>query len=101
MEERPHFDAAGAVLVDELGVLAAEMHPTGELAVVLDIGGRVTNRTERERNRYLMRAGQAAELIAEIVVAAQRLEPHFRHELDRAIKREQERIAAVDSEHNL
>lgn len=93
---RPTGDArigAGeAVLLDELGAAAIETRPAGELAVILDVGGKLNRRHERVSARYLMRIGQAAELVADIVVAAYRGGPAAAAVFDREVDAAKDRL---------
>lgn len=56
----------GVILLDRLGSAMAFTTPHGELAVMLDIGGRLNKQTEDVEHRFLMRPEQAAELIADL-----------------------------------
>jgi hypothetical protein len=101
--ERVDLPPGGAVLVDKLGALAIETEPAGELAILLELGGRLNKLDERSMVAYLMAAGTVAELVANVIVAVQRLGPgkgdKFRDELEEAIKAEQARVLATDQEH--
>lgn len=63
------LDAGDAILLDRLGAAPIETRPEGTLAIVLDVGGRLNKRTDDVENRYLMRPGQAVELVTELVTA--------------------------------
>lgn len=58
------------VLLDSVGAVALKLSPTGELAVYLELGGRVNKRQERDEGAYLMPPAMGAELVAEVIVAA-------------------------------
>jgi hypothetical protein len=79
------------VLLDGLGAVAMHVQPGNELAVYLELTGRLNKRRERDEAAYLMRPGQAAELIADLVVAGQAGGPVIAQELEGAIAREQAR----------
>lgn len=66
------LDVGDAVLLDAVGAKTIKTEPSGEIAVLLDLEGRLNKLDIRDAHRYLMSAGTAAELIAEIVVAAQK-----------------------------
>lgn len=106
--ERITIPAGGAVLLDKLGAVAIRTEPADELALLLELGGRLNkfDTSIRSTKAYLMGAGHAAELIAAIVVAVQRLREagddealEFARELDEAVKRERDRLGAVEGEH--
>lgn len=71
MARRIKMDTGDAVLVDALGAKVIRTEPAGEIAVMLDLEGTLNKLDIRDAHRYLFAAGQAAELIAELVVAAQ------------------------------
>lgn len=94
----------GGVLLDALGAKVVRTLPSGQVAVVLDLAGRVNKSEsgEREEHRYAFSAGMAAELVAELVVAGQEAATagsdleisggkEFAKELELAIAAEQER----------
>lgn len=77
------------VIVDELGAVATRTQPRGEMAVYLEVGGRLNKRQERDARALLLSVGQAAELMAELVVAGHAGGPVFGRELEAAIERKQ------------
>lgn len=78
------------VIVEKLGTAAIRTQPHNELAVVMDVGGRLNKQNERRERRFIMSPEIAAELVADIVVSATEF-PEFAAELDIAIQRERER----------
>lgn len=78
------------VIVERIGTAAIRTTPHNELAVVMDIGGRLNKREETRERRFIMSPEIAAELVADIVVSATEF-PEFAAELDIAIQRERER----------
>lgn len=104
--ELVNFPPGGAVLLDRLGAVAIRTEPAGELAILLELGGRLNKQADRQTVAYLLRASQAAEVLAAIAVAVEDLARHgdtaalnFAGELDEAIVREQARLGAVEGEH--
>lgn len=105
MGERVRLDTGDAMLLDAIGAQVARLHATDgsdDVGIVLDLEGKLNKLQVRDAHRYLLTAGQAAELIAELVVSAQQavvdgspLEitrgQSFAAELDAAIAREQTR----------
>lgn len=89
----------GMILLDTLNAEAVALRPSGEQAVVLELGGRVNKSERRLQLRFGISPGQAGELIAALVVAAQRADPETAGEIERAIGAEQVRMLAVDREH--
>jgi hypothetical protein len=86
-----------AVLLDELGASAVAIDGQEETpALVVDLGGRLNKTDARVTHRYLMPVGMAAELVANVVVAAQIAGGAFADDLERAIAAEQARIAGAD-----
>lgn len=85
-----------AVLLDEVGASPIEVQATGGglggLGTVLDLGGRLNKTDTRVTHRYLMTVPQTAELIANLVVAAQTAARDFGEQLEQAIAAEQERV---------
>jgi hypothetical protein len=77
--------------LDKLGTLPILTEPHGELAVILDLGGRLNKTDARVSHRYVMSVGQVAELVADIVVSAQVAGGLYATELGKAIAREQQR----------
>lgn len=72
MSEQPtRLDVGDVVLLDAVGAQCIRMHPSGEVGLILDLEGKLNKLNVRDVHRYVMPAGMAAELIAEIVVAAQ------------------------------
>lgn len=91
----------GAVLIDALGAVAIEARPSGEPAVLIELGGRLNKTDERWSGQFLFSVGQAAELLANVAVAGNRAGRDFAAELDAALTREQERIGAIEAEHDV
>jgi hypothetical protein len=102
MAERVALDVGDVVLLDSVGARCIEIEPSGEVGVILDLEGRLNKLQVRDVHRYILSAGSAAELIAELVVAAQEAAtrgssmgitggPTFQAELDAAIATEQKR----------
>ena len=89
----------GAVIIDELGSEAIETRPAGELAVVLELGGKINKRDERWNGKFLFSIGQAAEMLASVVVAVTRTGSDAARLFDEALEREQDRLRALDEEH--
>jgi uncharacterized protein YhdP len=98
---RQQLDTGAAMLVDACGAQVIRTEPSGEVAVMLDLEGKLNKLDVRDAHRYLMSAGMAAELIAELVVSAQHAAAEgsslgitgatFGKELGAAIAKEQER----------
>lgn len=84
----------GAVLVDEIGVLALETFPIMQRGLLIELGGRLNKEQTRWTGKFLMSIPQAAELIANIVVEAQKASPEFREILDEEIGKEKKRVVA-------
>jgi hypothetical protein len=82
--------AAGAILLDKLGSELAVTAPAGELAIVLDLGGRLNKQTEEAERRFLMRPEQAAELLADLSLTLGRV-PGHRQMIEQAFEREKQR----------
>lgn len=94
------------MLLDKLGAVAICVEPENELALFVELGGRLNKSDLRQTVAFLFTAGHAAELIANIVVAMQNLRANgdpvaleFNDELDRALQRERDRLTAVEGEH--
>jgi hypothetical protein len=79
------------VITDSLGAVAMITAPRNELAIYLELGGRLNKRQERDEAGYLLAVGRAAELMASLVVAGQAGGREFSGELEAAIAREQAR----------
>lgn len=77
------------IILDELGAVAMRLEPGGRNAVYLELGGRFNKRTNRGQCGYVLAVGQAAELLAELVVAGQAGGADFTRELEPAIARKQ------------
>lgn len=91
-----------AVLLDKLGAVAIHVEPEGEVALLVELGGRLNKTDVSGTTAFLMRVGQAAELIANIVVAVHAGDPDaqsFGDQIKAAVKAEQERLSAVEGEH--
>jgi hypothetical protein len=87
------FPAGKAILLDRLGSVLAAAKPSGELAIVLDIGGRLNKQTDDAEHRFLMRPEQAAELVADLTLTLSRV-PGSPKMIDEAIEREKDRRAS-------
>jgi hypothetical protein len=96
------LDTGDAVLLDAIGAKVIGLIPGNEVAIILDLEGRLNKLDVRDVHRYVMSAGLAAELIAELIVtgteAAHRGSKlgitgghEFAAELDAAIANEQQR----------
>jgi hypothetical protein len=100
-EKRERLDTGDAMLLDAVGAQVVRFDPSGEVGLILDLEGRLNKLAVRDAHRYLLTAGHAAELIAEIVVAGQQAAAsgssmgidgtHFAAELESAIANEQAR----------
>lgn len=102
MPEHEALHVGDVVLLDAVGAKAIVLQPSGEVGLILDLEGRLNKLDVRDVHRYAMSAGLAAELIAEVVVAAQEAANRgsaleltggqdFALELERAIAAEQQR----------
>jgi hypothetical protein len=102
MGERVPLDTGDAILLDAVGARAVNMEPSSEVGIILDLEGKLNKLEIRDVHRYVLTAGMAAELIAELVVSAQEAASHgsalaltggrkFAAELDAAISAEQRR----------
>lgn len=90
---RVDLAAGEGVLLEALGALAVRTEPAGELALVVDLAGKLNKRPDRVHTRYLMAPGQAGELIAEILVAAQALgDAAFAVSMEAALARKQREL---------
>jgi hypothetical protein len=89
-DDYAEFPAGKAILLDRLGSARAATKPAGELAIILDIGGRLNKQTEHVEHRFLMRPEQAAELVADLTLTLSHVEgsPAM---IDEAIEREKDR----------
>lgn len=65
------LDTGDAVLLDATGAQVVRFDPSGEVGIVLDLEGRLNRLQVRDVHRYILSAGMAAELIADLVVAGQ------------------------------
>jgi hypothetical protein len=97
-EQVIQLDTGDAMLLDALGAQAVALRlgdGEPEIGICLDLEGRLNKLQIRDAHRYLLAPGQAAELIAELVVAAQAAAAQspagraFAVELEAAIAREQ------------
>jgi hypothetical protein len=99
-EERINLGAGDAILLDSLGARAIRVTPSDEIGLMLDLGGRLNKRPDRDVARYLLSPGQAAELVGSLVAASQRAAQEspegvdFAVEFERALAREQEHLIA-------
>jgi hypothetical protein len=84
--------AAGVILLDRLGSEMAVTKPAGELAIILDLGGRLNKQTEDAERRFLMRPEQAAELLADLSLTLGRV-PGHKQMIEAAFEREKQRRA--------
>lgn len=102
MSEHVGLDVGDVVLLDSVGARCIALHPSNEVGVILDLEGRLNKLAVRDVHRYVLSAGTAAELIAELVVAAHEAGARgsamgitggtsFQAELDAAIAAEQRR----------
>lgn len=90
------------LLMDAVGAKAVRLERDGQdvgIGLVLDLEGRLNKTPERAHRRAMLSAGQAAELIAALVVAAQVAQRElgddgvlFSAELEAAVAREQARL---------
>jgi hypothetical protein len=102
MPERVNLGEGEAILLDALGARAIRVTPSGEVALMLDLEGRLNKRPDRDIARYLLAPGHAAELVASLVAAVQRAAKEspegvdFAVEFERALAREQEHLVAGD-----
>lgn len=102
--ERVNLGEGEAILLDALGARAIRATPTGQVGLMLDLEGRLNKRPERDVARYLLTAGQAAELVASLIAASQRAAKEtpagvdFTVEFERALAREQEHLVAGDDD---
>jgi hypothetical protein len=105
---RVPMDVGDAVLCDAVGAQAVRFEAMDEVGLILDLEGRLNKLQVRVAHRYALRAGQAAELIAELVVASQVAAgkgselaitggQDFLAELDAAIANEQRRRGLTDA----
>lgn len=99
---REQLDTGDGMLVDAVGALVVRFDPSDEVGLILDLEGRLNKLEVRDAHRYILSAGMAAELIAELVVAGQQAASvgsalgitgasDFAAELDAAIAAEQKR----------
>jgi hypothetical protein len=90
------------MILDAIGSLVIKTEPDGDVMLMLDLEGRLNKLQVRDVHRYVMTAGQAAELLAELVVAGQQAAhggsplgitegKEFAAELEAAIAAEQQR----------
>lgn len=70
--ERVNLGEGEAILLDALGARAIKLSPSGEVALMLDLEGRLNKRPDRDVARYLLPPGAAAELVAALIAASQR-----------------------------
>lgn len=100
-EER--LDVGDVILLDAVGATCVKLSPHDEVGLVLDLEGRLNKLDVRDVHRYVMSAGMAAELIAEIVIAGHIAGAHgstmasasFRDELNAALVQEQKRRGLI------
>lgn len=104
--ERVRIPAGGAILLDKLGAVAIRTEPDDEHALLIELGGRLNKSDVRRTEAYLLAPGQAAELVAAVVVAVQTLnetgDPDavvFGVVVAAAIAAERDRLAAIAAEH--
>lgn len=100
------LDTGDAVLLDASGAQVVRMEPSGEVGIILDLEGKLNKLDIRDVHRYVMSAGMAAELVAELVVAGQEAAARgsaiaggrgFLAEFEAAIAREQARRGLTDA----
>lgn len=104
-EERVNLGEGEAILLDALGARVIWLQPSDEVALMLDLEGRLNKSPERDVARYLMTVDQAAELVAALVVATHRtmqgdmpLGQKFGEQFEQALRREQLRLADNEEE---
>lgn len=103
-EQRVNLAEGEAILLDSLGARAIRLQPSGTVALMLDIEGRLNKTEARDVVRYLLSPGAAAELMAALVAAVQRAVQEspegvdFAVELERALAREQEHLVSDEDE---
>lgn len=98
-----HFtcDTGDAILLDAIGAEVVRLEPADQVGVMLDLEGKLNKLQVRDAHRYLLSAGQAAELVARLVVAAQHANSagagsDFAREFAEAIAREQTKLRGLD-----
>lgn len=105
MSDDEFLDVGDVVLLDAVGARCVTLSAADTddvVGVVLDLEGRLNKLEVRDVHRYVMSAGMAAELIAEVVIAAHSAGMHgsamelshgesFRAELEAALLAEQKR----------
>lgn len=90
MSEFVPVHTGDAILLTGVGSFVIRTKPANELALALDLEGKLNKLDIVDAHRFLMSAGQAAELVAEIVVMATTTESDrfcedFRCEFNRAM----------------
>lgn len=81
-----------AVIVDSIGAVGMILAPGKQRALYLEVAGRLNKRQERDEGAMLLAPGQAAELVADVVVAVQAIgDRGFAQEFEEALAREQAR----------
>jgi len=89
------LDTGDAVLLDAIGAMVARLEPAGQVGIILDLEGKLNKLQVRDVHRYILSAGQAAEMVARLVDAAQHANSidagsNFAEEFAAAVAREQE-----------
>lgn len=106
MPEHFTLDVGDVVLLDAVGAQCVELHPSNQVGLILDLEGKLNKLDVRDVHRYAFSAGMAAELIADLIVAAQEAATRgsamalaggedFQAELEAAIAAEQTRRGLV------
>lgn len=76
MSDHVPLDTGDAIILSGIGTMVIRTQPANEVAVVLDLEGKLNKLDIVDAHRYLMSAGQAAELVAEIIVTATEAAAH-------------------------
>jgi hypothetical protein len=97
--QRVQMDVGDPVLMDSVGARVILTEPAGDVALLLDLEGKLNKLQERVAHRFLMPVGMAAELIAELLVTAQhaaveeheRVQPFLAELEDRIVEGQRQR----------
>jgi hypothetical protein len=87
------------VLLDQLGTGILGLKPSDELAVYLELSGRLNRSPDRNLTTYLLPPGMVGELVASMIVALDRVELLPLARIGEAVARERLRVQAVEGEH--
>lgn len=99
MSDKIPLDTGDAIILTGLGSRVIRLEPTAEIGLLLDLEGRLNKLDIVDAHRYIMTAGQAAELIADVIVSGQAAASEgsdvggggsFLAELDRSLKKRQQ-----------